>query len=130
MHSWLIGVVSGRRCGTGTLRTSETSIGLALALKLKSLGADADDLDNVLQAVRPRVRIAAGGDIVRPGDQASRSTLLLAGMTCGYELGPAVGDDYTAPFPCNIPIHRVVVDVVGEHERDPMAVFQALMAEQ
>jgi len=52
------------------------------------------------------------------------------GMTCGYELGPSVGDDYVAPFRCNVPIHRVVVDVVGEHERDPMAVFQALMSEQ
>jgi arylsulfatase len=52
------------------------------------------------------------------------------GMTCGYELGPAVGDDYVAPFRCNATIHRVVVDVEGAHERDPMAVFQALMAEQ
>jgi hypothetical protein len=52
------------------------------------------------------------------------------GMTCGYELGPAVGDDYVAPFRCNATIHRVVVEVAGAHERDPMAVFQALMAEQ
>ncbi len=29
------------------------------------------------------------------------------GMTCGYELGPSVGDDYVAPFRCNAPIHRV-----------------------
>ena len=52
------------------------------------------------------------------------------GLTCGYEMGPAVGDDYVAPFRCNVPIQRVIVDVVGEHERDPMAVFQALMSEQ
>jgi arylsulfatase A-like enzyme len=52
------------------------------------------------------------------------------GLTCGYEVGPAVGDDYTAPFRCNIPIRRVVVDVSGDHDRDPMAVFQALMSEQ
>ena len=44
--------------------------------------------------------------------------------------GYVIGDDYTAPFRCNVPIRRVVVDVAGEHDRDPMAVFQALMSEQ
>jgi arylsulfatase len=52
------------------------------------------------------------------------------GLTCGYEVGPAVGTDYVAPFRCNAKIHRVVVEVAGEHERDPMAVFQAIMSEQ
>ena len=52
------------------------------------------------------------------------------GLTCGYEVGPAVGDDYTAPFRCNASIRRVIVDVEGEHLRDPMAVFQAIMSEQ
>jgi arylsulfatase len=52
------------------------------------------------------------------------------GLTCGYEVGPAVGHDYIAPFRCSITIRRVVVDVAGEHERDPMAVFQAIMSEQ
>jgi arylsulfatase len=52
------------------------------------------------------------------------------GLTCGYEVGPAIGDDYVAPFRCTAAIHRVVVEVSGEHERDPMAVFQAIMSEQ
>jgi arylsulfatase A-like enzyme len=52
------------------------------------------------------------------------------GLTCGYEVGPAVGDDYVAPFRCNANIRQVIVEVSGEHERDPMAVFQAIMAEQ
>ena len=52
------------------------------------------------------------------------------GLTCGYEMGPAIGDDYVAPFRCNATIRRVVVEVSGEHERDPMAVFQAIMSEQ
>ena len=52
------------------------------------------------------------------------------GMTCGYELGPSVGDDYVAPFRCNATIHRVVVEVEGAHERDPVAVFRQLMSEQ
>ena len=52
------------------------------------------------------------------------------GLTCGYEVGPAIGDDYVVPFRCNATIRRVTVDVVGEHQRDPMAVFQAIMSEQ
>jgi arylsulfatase len=52
------------------------------------------------------------------------------GLTCGYEVGPAVGDDYVAPFRCNATIRRVIVEVSGDHERDPMAVFQAIMSEQ
>ena len=52
------------------------------------------------------------------------------GLTCGYEVGPAIGDDYVAPFRCTAKIRRVIVDVSGEHERDPMAVFQAIMSEQ
>jgi arylsulfatase len=52
------------------------------------------------------------------------------GLTCGYEMGPAVGEDYAAPFRCNATIRRVIVEVSGDHERDPMAVFRAIMAEQ
>ncbi len=52
------------------------------------------------------------------------------GLTCGYEMGPPIGDDYIAPFRCTATIRRVVVEVSGEHERDPMAVFQAIMSEQ
>jgi arylsulfatase A-like enzyme len=52
------------------------------------------------------------------------------GLTCGYEMGPAIGDDYVAPFRCTASIRRVVVEVSGDHERDPMAVFQAIMSEQ
>jgi arylsulfatase len=73
-------------------------------------------------------RVVGGADI--PTFTPMQFSNTGGGMTCGYELGPSVGDDYVAPFRCNVPIHRVIVDVVGEHERDPMAVFQALMSEQ
>jgi arylsulfatase len=53
-----------------------------------------------------------------------------AGLTCGYEGGPAIGTDYTAPFPANIPIRRVVVDVSGRPYRDLEGEFRAIMAEQ
>ena len=35
------------------------------------------------------------------------------GLTCGYEVGPAIGDGYEAPFRANVDIDRVVVDVSG-----------------
>ena len=52
------------------------------------------------------------------------------GMTCGYELGPAVGDGYEAPFPCTATIHAVTV-TLGEHVPvSPMVEFERIMAEQ
>ena len=52
------------------------------------------------------------------------------GVTCGYETGPAVGDDYVAPFEANVTIARVVVEVVGDPNYDPLAEFRAIMTEQ
>jgi arylsulfatase len=55
-----------------------------------------------------------------------------AGLTCGYELGPAVGADYAAPFRCTATLHRVEVrvDIGGDTRPDPVAQFDAIMAEQ
>ena len=52
------------------------------------------------------------------------------GLTCGYEVGPAIGDGYSAPFRANVEIDRVVVDVAGNAHRDPAAEFDAIMSEQ
>ena len=52
------------------------------------------------------------------------------GLTCGYEVGPAIGDGYEAPFRANVHIERVVVDVSGSPHRDPAAEFDAIMSEQ
>jgi arylsulfatase len=53
-----------------------------------------------------------------------------AGLTCGYELGPAVGDDYQAPFACTAAIHTATV-VLSEHVPvNPMVEFERIMAEQ
>jgi arylsulfatase len=59
-----------------------------------------------------------------------RFSIAGSGLTCGYELGPAIGDDYVAPFPCTAVIERVEVDVSGARHRDPEGEFQAIMAEQ
>jgi arylsulfatase len=53
-----------------------------------------------------------------------------AGLTCGYELGPAVGDDYSAPFPCTATIHRVTVTISEQVPVNPMVEFERIMAEQ
>ena len=62
------------------------------------------------------------------------------GLTCGYEVGPAIGDGYAAPFRANVDIDRVVVDVSGEpysrpagrvrghHVRTVKRILQALLA--
>jgi arylsulfatase A-like enzyme len=52
------------------------------------------------------------------------------GVTCGYEAGPSIGDDYLAPFATNVQILRATVDVSGDPHRDPLAEFTAIMAEQ
>lgn len=56
-----------------------------LALKLKALGADSDDLELVLQAAKRHVRVAAGANVVRAGEIVRRSAVLLAGMACSYK---------------------------------------------
>ncbi len=53
-----------------------------------------------------------------------------AGLTCGYEHGPAVGEDYTAPFPCTATIHRVHLRVGDPVVEDPVLVFDRIMSEQ
>jgi arylsulfatase len=79
-------------------------------------------------------RLLVDGRVVGEGDIPHFTPMSFTGtgggLTCGYEVGPAIGDDYVAPFRCNAKIRRVIVEVSGEHERDPMAVFQAIMSEQ
>jgi arylsulfatase A-like enzyme len=54
-----------------------------------------------------------------------------AGLSCGYELGPAIGKGYEAPFRFTGGVlHRVVVDVSESVATDPQAQFETIMAEQ
>ena len=53
-----------------------------------------------------------------------------AGLSCGYELGPPVGEGYEAPFRFTGTIHEVVVEVTGEPPRDPLAEFERIMSQQ
>jgi arylsulfatase len=52
------------------------------------------------------------------------------GLTCGYEWGPAVGDDYRAPFTFNGLIRRCVVEVSGPPVHDPVAEVAAILSAQ
>jgi hypothetical protein len=53
-----------------------------------------------------------------------------AGLTCGYEWGPAVGEGYRAPFVFNGTITEAVVEVTGPVVRDPLAELAAILSEQ
>jgi len=53
-----------------------------------------------------------------------------AGLTCGYEWGPAVGEGYEAPFPFTGTIRRAMVEVTGPAVRDPLAELEAILSEQ
>ena len=53
-----------------------------------------------------------------------------AGMTCGYEMGPAVGEDYRAPFPCTASIHTATVTLSEHAPVNPIVEFERIMSEQ
>ena len=53
-----------------------------------------------------------------------------AGLTCGYELGPAVGDDYEAPFHCTATIHSATITLSEHVPIDPRIEFERILAEQ
>ena len=52
------------------------------------------------------------------------------GLTCGFEVGPAVSPDYVAPNRAAFTIHDVVVELFGEEHIDPIAQYVAIMSEQ
>jgi arylsulfatase len=53
-----------------------------------------------------------------------------AGLTCGYEWGPAVGTGYDAPFTFLGVIHHAAVETRGTVVRDPLAELEAILSEQ
>ncbi|HEX4491277.1 MAG TPA: arylsulfatase [Acidimicrobiia bacterium] len=74
------------------------------------------------------------GEVVGEGDVArftpARFGITGGGLTCGYELGPAVGEGYEAPFRFDQTLHRVVVTVDGIETIDAEAKFESIMSEQ
>src|SRR5689334_22499030 len=59
--------------------------GSPLGLKLKGLGAQAGDIDALLQAVRRRVNVAAQDNVIREADAGGQVRMLLSGTTCSYK---------------------------------------------
>ena len=53
-----------------------------------------------------------------------------AGLTCGYELGPAIGDGYVAPFRCTATIHSATVTLSEQVPVNPMVEFERILSEQ
>jgi arylsulfatase len=74
------------------------------------------------------------GRVVGAGDIAHftpmRFSITGGGLTCGYEVGPAIGTGYDPPFRCNVPLSPVVVEVDGDALRNPRAEYAAIMSEQ
>ncbi len=73
---------------------------------------------------------AVVGEAGIPNTTPVRYSITGAGMTCGWEQGPPVGEGYPAPFRFTGTLHRVVVEVAGVGHRDPEAEFESIMAEQ
>jgi arylsulfatase len=53
-----------------------------------------------------------------------------AGLTCGYEFGPAVGEGYDAPFTFTGVIRDAVIEADGVAREDPRITFARVLAEQ
>ncbi len=53
-----------------------------------------------------------------------------AGLTCGYEWGPAIGTGYEAPFTFDGTIFRAEIVTTGPVVRDPLAELEAILSEQ
>jgi arylsulfatase len=79
-------------------------------------------------------RLLVDGQVVGEGAiphvTPARYSITGGGITCGWEQGPPVGDDYRAPFAFNGVLRRVVVEVGGRPHHDPEAEFEAIMSEQ
>jgi hypothetical protein len=60
----------------------------------------------------------------------ARLSITGSGLTCGYEVGPAISFDYVAPFQCTGDILKVIVDVSGQPYRDLKAELEAVLASQ
>jgi hypothetical protein len=79
-------------------------------------------------------RLLVDGEVVGTGQiprvTPARFSITGAGLTCGYEIGPAVSDDYRAPFRFNATLRRAVIDVSGAPFVDVDAQFRAIMSEQ
>jgi arylsulfatase len=70
------------------------------------------------------------GEAEIPFVTPARLSITGAGLSCGYEVGPAISASYVAPFPFTGKIHRAFVDVSGRPYRDLVAEVAAILAAQ
>ena len=80
-----------------------------------------------------QVRLFVDGDEVGHGDLPVTTPIRLAqggAMLVGADTGSAVTPEYTAPFRFSHRIHRVIVDVSGEHVEDYEAQMKIALAKQ
>jgi hypothetical protein len=81
-----------------------------------------------------RVELLVDGEVVGSGAvpkfTPTRYNNTGAGLSCGYELGPPVGEGYDPPFRWSGELSEVVVEVSGEPRVDPLKEFERIMTEQ
>jgi arylsulfatase len=100
------------------------------------LGAGRHDLEVHVERHDPgaEVTLRCDGRVVGHGAVARYARAgfngVGAGLTCGYEWGPAVGTGYEAPFPCTAVIVRAELVARGPAVRDPLAEIEAILSAQ
>jgi arylsulfatase len=79
-------------------------------------------------------RLYIGSDLVGeaeiPFTTPARFSITGAGLSCGYEVGPAVSPSYVAPFRCTGGIVRAFIDVSGAPYVDVKAELEATLIAQ
>ena len=70
------------------------------------------------------------GEAEIPFVTPARHAITGAGLTCGYEVGPAISNSYVAPFPFTGDIEDAVIDVSGQPYRDLAADLAAILASE
>jgi CRP-like cAMP-binding protein len=101
----------------------ETTAISSLGLKLESLGVNRDELDALVQFLRPQPRVPAGADIINSTQSTGYSTLLLSGVACSYKrLEDGTRQIYSFQYPGDFcDLYRYVLP-----ERDEAIAVQAL----
>lgn len=78
--------------------------------------------------------LSVDGEVVAEGRigvfTLSSFSLTGVGLTCGYEIGPAVGEGYQAPFRCTAELHSATVTLDEHVPPNPMVDFERILAEQ
>lgn len=121
-------------CFAGYLSHADEQIGRVLDFL-----AETGDADNTIVVAVSDNGASAEGGLRCDGREVGRAVIPRftpsrfgagAGLTCGYEWGPAIGPGYAAPFPFAGTIRRAYVETMGPVVRGRLAELEAIVSEQ